>query len=325
MSPAATALRDPPDPAASSAEELAALIASVEAVVHGKRELVEHVVTALLAGGHVLLEDVPGVGKTTLAQAVATALGCTFSRVQFTADLLPSDLLGVSIYDEAAREFTFHPGPVFAQVVLADEINRTPPKTQAGLLEAMNEGQVSIDGDMYPLPTPFFVIATQNPLEHHGTFPLPESQVDRFTMRLAVGYPDADAERTLLRETAHSRPRARVVLDEAKVVALQAEARAVRVHEHVEDYILALVAATREDPALALGASPRAAQALVRAARARALLRGRDFTTPDDVQAVAVPVLAHRLVAAWSASADDVGRTPMEVLAAILQRVEPPR
>jgi MoxR-like ATPase len=302
-----------------------ALLASIEAVIHGKRSLIENVVTCLLAGGHVLLEDVPGVGKTTLAGAVASALGCSFSRIQFTADLLPSDLLGVSIFDEERRQFEFHEGPVFAQVVLADEINRTPPKTQAGLLEAMNEGQVSIDGDVRALPQPFFVIATQNPLEHHGTFPLPESQVDRFLMRLHVGYPDPDAERQLLRETAGQRPSAPTVLDPARILALQAEARAIRVHEDIEDYILAIVGATREDPSLSLGASPRAAQALIRAARARALIQGRDFVTPDDVASVTLPALAHRLVPAWSANGGEATRTATEILEAILQRVEPPR
>jgi MoxR-like ATPase len=302
-----------------------ALLASIEAVIHGKRSLIENVVTCLLAGGHVLLEDVPGVGKTTLAGAVASALGCSFSRIQFTADLLPSDLLGVSIFDEERRQFEFHEGPVFAQVVLADEINRTPPKTQAGLLEAMNEGQVSIDGDVRALPQPFFVIATQNPLEHHGTFPLPESQVDRFLMRLHVGYPDPDAERQLLRETAGQRPSAPTVLDPARILALQAEARAIRVHEDIEDYILAIVGATREDPSLSLGASPRAAQALIRAARARALIQGRDFVTPDDVASVTLPALAHRLVPAWSANGGEAIRTATEILEAILQRVEPPR
>lgn len=304
---------------------MGALLASIEAVIHGKRSLIENVVTCLLAGGHVLLEDVPGVGKTTLAGAVASALGCSFSRIQFTADLLPSDLLGVSIFDEERRQFEFHEGPVFAQVVLADEINRTPPKTQAGLLEAMNEGQVSIDGDVRALPQPFFVIATQNPLEHHGTFPLPESQVDRFLMRLHVGYPDPDAERQLLRETAGQRPSAPTVLDPARILALQAEARAIRVHEDIEDYILAIVGATREDPSLSLGASPRAAQALIRAARARALIQGRDFVTPDDVASVTLPALAHRLVPAWSANGGEATRTATEILEAILQRVEPPR
>jgi MoxR-like ATPase len=319
--PPATALKD----TAPRTGDVGALLASIEAVIHGKRSLIENVVTCLLAGGHVLLEDVPGVGKTTLAGAVASALGCSFSRIQFTADLLPSDLLGVSIFDEERRQFEFHEGPVFAQVVLADEINRTPPKTQAGLLEAMNEGQVSIDGDVRALPQPFFVIATQNPLEHHGTFPLPESQVDRFLMRLHVGYPDPDAERQLLRETAGQRPSAPTVLDAARILALQAEARAIRVHEDIEDYILAIVGATREDPSLSLGASPRAAQALIRAARARAIIQGRDFVTPDDVASVTLPALAHRLVPAWSANGGEATRTATEILEAILQRVEPPR
>ena len=299
---------------------------SVETVFHGKSALVLHVLTALLARGHVLLADVPGVGKTTLAQAVADALGCSFSRIQFTADLLPSDILGVSIFDEGRHEFRFHRGPIFAHVILADEINRTPPRTQSALLEAMNEGQVSVDGAIHPLPRPFVVIATRNPLEHHGTFPLPESQVDRFLMRLQVGYPDAESERLLLQETAQAPPKAGRVLDPEKVRALQQAAMAVRVHRDLEDYVLAISAATRRSPDLALGASPRASQALVRASRARAMLLGRDFVTPDDVQEVAEPVLAHRLVPAWSPDPSGVAPVPVEeILAGLLAQVPPPR
>ncbi len=308
------------------AEALARLRASVESVFHGKPEVVLHVLTALLARGHVLLADVPGVGKTTLAQAVADALGCSFARIQFTADLLPSDILGVSIFDEGRQEFRFHRGPIFAHVVLADEINRTPPRTQSALLEAMNEGQVSVDGELHRLPRPFVVIATRNPLEHHGTFPLPESQVDRFLMRLRVGYPDAEAERLLLRETARSRPRAERVLDPERVRDLQQAAMAVSVHRDLEDYVLAIAAATRRSADLALGASPRASQALIRAARTRAMLLGRDFVTPDDVQEVAEPVLAHRLVPVWSSDPTAAATTTVEeILAGLMARVPPPR
>ena len=291
-------------PPLSDVERLAALVSSVEGVFLGKTEVVRHLVTAVIAGGHVLLEDVPGVGKTTVAQAMAQALGCDFGRVQFTADLLPSDLLGVNIFDEGRGMFTFHPGPLFHQVVLADEINRTPPRTQSALLEAMNDGQVTVEGEIHPLPAPFFVVATQNPLEHHGTFPLPESQVDRFMMCLAVGYPDLGEERELLRRTAGQETALEPVLDPECVLRLRAKAREVRVHEDIEDYILGLVRRSREEVDVLVGASPRAGQALVRAARARAMVLGRDFVVPDDVQAVAEPVLAHRVLLSTEASGE---------------------
>ncbi len=302
-------------------EPLQRLRASVESVVRGKSDVIEHVLTALLARGHVLLEDVPGTGKTTLASATASALGCSFSRIQFTADLLPSDILGVSIFEPEQGAFGFHPGPVFANIVLADEINRTPPKTQSSLLEAMNEGQVSIEGEVRPLPKPFFVIATQNPLEHYGTFPLPESQVDRFLMRLSMGYPDLESERELLRTAGDPRPSAPEVLDPEQVLALQNSAMAVSTHRDVEDYVLSLVRATREHPDLLLGASPRASQGLVRASRARAFIHGRDYVVPDDVQAVAEPVLAHRLVPSVSvdptAGSADLGRVLRGIVASV--------
>ncbi len=299
------------------------LQASIEAVVHGKSALVLHVLTALFAEGHVLLEDVPGVGKTTLGQALADASGCRFARIQFTADLLPSDIVGVGVYDQAAARFRFHPGPVFANVVLADEINRTPPRTQSSLLEAMNEGQVTVDGEVHPLPRPFCVVATQNPQEHHGTFPLPESQMDRFLMRLTVGYPDVESERLLLRESALGPRRAERVLDAESVVALQARARAVRLHPDLEDYLLAVVRATRESADLALGASPRAAQALARGARSRAMLLGRDHVVPDDLLALFEPVLAHRLRGAWAA--DGSAQRVEDVLEGIVAGVPLPR
>lgn len=310
----------------SPEDPLARLRASIEAIVHGKPDLVLHVLTALLARGHVLLEDVPGVGKTTLAHAVAEAVGGSFGRIQFTADLLPSDILGVSIFDDREEAFRFHPGPVFAQIVLADEINRTPPRTQSSLLEAMNEGQVSVDGKLHALPEPFCVIATQNPLEHHGTFPLPESMVDRFLMRLEVGYPDEASERKLLREATGSSRQAETVLDPRQVLALQDAADRVAVHPDLESYLLAIVRATREHPDLELGASPRASQSLIRAARARALLLGREHATPDDIRDVAEPVLAHRLVAAASpdpGAASDPERA-VEALRSILATTPPP-
>ena len=310
----------------SSLEVLDALRRVGGSVFRGRSELVDHLLVAVLAGGHVLLEDVPGVGKTTLAEAVAGALGCRFVRIQFTADLLPSDILGVSIFDAKTDSFVFHPGPLFANIVLADEINRTPPKTQSSLLEAMNEGQVSADGVLHPLPAPFVVIATQNPLELHGTFPLPESQLDRFLVRLEVGYPDAEQERLLLQQAGSPAPRAEAVLDPQRVVELQRQAMAVTLHPDIEQYVLALLQATRESPELLLGASPRAGQALVRAAKARAFLEGRSFVVPDDVLELSEPVLAHRLVPAYSAEAvASGGLRSAEVLAAILDSVPVPR
>ena len=298
---------------------------AVESVIHGKRDLVTHVLTAVLAQGHVLLEDVPGTGKTTLAQAVASALGGTFSRIQFTADLLPSDILGVSVLDQKTSAFHFKRGPIFAHVVLADEINRTPPKTQSSLLEAMNARQVSVDGSVLSLPQPFLVIATQNPLEHHGTFPLPESQIDRFLMRLAMGYPDAESERRLLREAGQPPRPARQVTSPEALVGLQHAAMQVQVHPDLEDYVLEIVRATRQHPGAALGVSPRGSQALIRAAKARAFLDGRDFVQPDDVQAVAQPVLAHRIVPSEALAPGGTAGQGEQVLASILASVAPPR
>ena len=315
-------------PAIDSAD--AALItrlrASVGSVFHGRPELIDHLLVAVLAGGHVLIEDVPGVGKSTLAEAMATALGCSFTRLQFTADLLPSDIVGVNIYDPSKAEFRFHPGPVFCNVLLADEINRTPPKTQSSLLEAMNETQVSIDGTVLPLPEPFLVLATQNPFESHGTFPLPESQLDRFLIRVRLGYPEIEDERILLREAGQQRPVAEQVLDPAAVVALQKRAMAVTMHSAIEDFVLAILRATRATPGLALGASPRAGQALVAAARARAFLGSRTFVAPDDVLAVVEPVLAHRLLLAPSPQVGAAGeRTVGALLAEILASIPAPR
>jgi len=281
------------------------LIHEVEAVFRGKRETVRLSLAALLAHGHILFEDIPGVGKTTLARALTAAMGLDFRRIQFTSDLLPSDVLGVSVYNPRTHEFETRPGPVFTNVVLADEINRAPPRTQSGLLEAMQEGRVTIDERSYDLPRPFLVMATQNPLEQHGTYPLPESQLDRFLMRLSIGYPDADEERSILMRSvgvADPVERIRPVLDAESVLALQAQVELVHAEPSIVDYVMAVVQATRAEPRLRAGASTRAAIGLFRAARAYALVDGRDFLAPDDVRRLAVPVLAHRLLPTGASS-----------------------
>ena len=307
-----------PEPAALELRSLERLVDTVETVFRGKRETVRLAVAALLAGGHLLLEDVPGVGKTTLARALAAALGLGFRRIQFTSDLLPSDVLGVSIYDPRTHEFETRPGPIFTHVVLADEINRAPPRTQSGLLEAMQEGAVTIDQETHPLPRPFLVLATQNPLEQHGTYPLPESQLDRFLMRLSIGYPDAGAERAiLLRRGVDATPAALpAVLDAERVRALQERVDEVYADASLVDYLMAVVAATRREPRLRAGVSTRGALAWLRAARAYALLEGRTFLIPDDVQRLAVPCLAHRLLLGAGAAHDEAEAVLEEILAA---------
>ena len=282
------------------------LIDEVETVFRGKRETVRLSLAALLARGHLLFEDIPGVGKTTLARALTAALGLDFRRVQFTSDLLPSDVLGVSVYNPRTQEFETRPGPIFTNVVLADEINRAPPRTQSGLLEAMQEGRVTIDERTYELPRPFLVMATQNPLEQHGTYPLPESQLDRFLMRLSIGYPDADEERSvLLQSSATDDPveRMRAVLDAGQVLGLQARLERVHADSSIVDYLMAVVQATREEPRLRAGASTRAAIGLFRAARGYAMVDGRDFLVPDDVRRLVVPCLAHRLLPTGASAA----------------------
>ena len=265
--------------------------------VRSSSDAVRSVLIALLADGHVLIEDVPGVGKTTLAQALARGVEGRFQRIQFTSDLLPSDVLGVTIYQQSSERFHFKPGPVFANVLLADEINRTTPKTQSALLEAMNERHVTVDETTHPLPKPFLVIATQNPVEHHGTFPLPEAQLDRFLLCVRMGYPQREDERAILRgEAGAGRLEQMVpVLGCEEIVELQEMARGVNVDETVVGYELDLVAATRQHPGLSLGVSPRGTLALHRAAQARALLEGRAFVTPEDVQRLLQPVWAHRI------------------------------
>lgn len=269
----------------------------VSGIVLGKRSVVELALTCLLARGHLLIEDLPGMGKTTLAHALAVALGLRFQRVQFTSDLLPADILGLSIYDREQGEFRFHPGPIFTQVLLADEINRATPKAQSALLEAMEEQQVTLDGEARQLPEPFFVIATQNPLQQLGTFALPESQLDRFLMRLSLGYPDAAAERALL--TGQDRRRllgeTRPLFDSAALTAVQREIEALHVAPPVLDYVQALLHASRQAEHLRPGLSPRAGLALIRASRAHAAVRGRDYVVPEDVQAVFPAVAGHRL------------------------------
>jgi MoxR-like ATPase len=270
---------------------------AVEGSVRGKREAVRMSLVCLLARGHLLIEDVPGVGKTTLAQSLARAVDGRFHRLQFTSDMLPSDVLGVSIYNARSGEFEFKPGPVFTNFLLADEINRTTPKTQSALLEAMNEGQVSVDGRTLPLPDPFMVVATQNPAEHHGTYPLPESQLDRFLMRLQIGYPDRASEREIVRQPgAWGHPVAAPVLSHEELSELRDAAAAVAVDPAIVDYLLAVVEGTRAHDGLALGVSPRGSQALFRAVQALALLQGREYALPDDVKALAPKVLGHRVV-----------------------------
>ncbi len=275
-----------------------ALLAGMDAVILDKSQVVKTALAAVLAGGHVLLEDVPGVAKTMLARTLALCSGCVFNRIQCTPDLLPSDITGVSIFNPKTQEFTFRPGPVFAQVLVADEINRATPRTQAALLEAMAEGQVSIDGHTYKLEQPFIVFATQNPVEHEGTFPLPEAQLDRFMMRLSLGYPSMYAEASLLEKTRLSHPIESVVpvTDAATLVKMQAAVREVYVHEKVREYLLRIVARTRDSVHLTLGASPRAAMMLFRAAQAYAAVAGRGYVLPDDIKLLASPVLLHRLL-----------------------------
>ncbi len=270
---------------------------SIARVIFGKEDVIQLALVTLLARGHLLIEDVPGVGKTTLAQALAKSFHCTFQRIQFTSDLLPSDVLGVSVYNPESREFEFRHGPIFANVVLADEINRTTPRTQSALLEAMNEAQVWMDGQTFRLGPPFMVIATQNPVEHHGTYPLPESQLDRFLMRLRIGYPDTASERLILRNTpreAASQVTSGLVADD--VLRLQDAIHRVTVDETLIDYMLAIVERTRSHESLTLGVSPRGSQALYRAVQAVALIEGRDYAIPDDVKRLATPLFAHRVV-----------------------------
>jgi MoxR-like ATPase len=300
------------------------LIENVERVIIGKRKVVELVTMGLLSQGHILIEDVPGVGKTMLARALAKSLGCTFRRIQFTPDMLPSDVTGVSIFNQKAREFEFRPGPIMAQIVLTDEINRATPKTQAALLEAMQELQVTVDGVTYPLPRPFLVMATQNPIEYEGTFPLPEAQLDRFLMRIRLGYPDLDDEITILDSQQYVHPLTQLeqVVDVEELSSAQEKLKDVYVDPLVKRYVVDIVTQTRRHPDIYLGASPRGSLALYRSGQARAAVKGRDYVIPDDIKELAAPTLAHRLIVSPSARLKDV--TGEAVMSEILSTLPVP-
>lgn len=314
--------RDPLPPEVF-ASWFAAIVSNMARIVQGKADAIELSLIALLADGHLLIEDVPGVGKTSLAKSLAASIDCTAKRVQFTPDLLPSDLLGVSIYERSSETFRFTPGPLFANIVLADEINRASPKTQSALLEAMEERQITVDGTTYRLEPPFMVIATQNPIEHEGTYRLPESQLDRFLLRIALGYPDRDAELAILdgRGAAAALEDLAVVVSRDDLLSMMATVETVFIAPALKAYMVDLAATSRRHPALALGISPRATLQLSQVARARAAASGRDFVVPDDVHAIAIPVLAHRLVL----RPDRTGRmTAEEALDEILRMVPVP-
>ena len=283
---------------AAAVEKIERLQRAIETVIKGKPEAVRLGIVALLAGGHLLIEDVPGVGKTTLAHALARALHCNFQRIQFTSDLLPSDVIGLSIYNQHTGVFEWKPGPIFANVVLADEINRTTPKTQSALLEAMAERHVTAEGVTHPLPAPFMVVATQNPIEHHGTYPLPESQLDRFMLRLRIGYPAIDDERQILRDREYSDPLddLRPVMTAEEIIELQQGIADVSVDDALIEYLMRIVAATRDSEMLDLGVSPRGTLSLFRAAQALALTEERSFCIPDDIKRLVLPVFAHRIL-----------------------------
>ncbi len=314
------------DPAAvaSSAETVERLVENLARVVHAPADTLRLIVLSLVAEGHVIVEDFPGVGKTMLAKSLARSLDLDFSRIQFTPDLLPSDVTGVNVFNQRTNEFEFRPGPVFANVLLVDEINRASPKTQAALLEAMQESQVTIDGESYPLDRPFMVIATQNPIEYEGTYPLPEAQLDRFSMRLSLGYPPLADEARMLNEQTTEPPldSLTAVATLAEVTAAVDEARALFVEESLNRYVVALLRHTRGSARLALGASPRAGIALLRVAKARALAEGRDYVLPDDVKAIARPVLAHRLILAPEARS--AGLTAEEIVGEAVEQTPVP-
>jgi len=313
--------------AVATSHVVAQLQRSIARAIYGKEDVIQLALVTLLARGHLLIEDVPGTGKTTLAQALAKSFHCTFQRIQFTSDLLPSDVLGVSVYNPESREFEFRQGPIFANVVLADEINRTTPRTQSALLEAMNEAQVTVDGRTLPLPKPFLVVATQNPVEHHGTYPLPESQLDRFLMRVKMGYPSHETEREILRSRVSDDPvtALETIADVTDVLAMQESVTRVKVDSSLHDYALEIVNRTRKSDHLALGVSPRGTLMLQRAAQARAFLDGRDFCLPDDFKRLVVAVFSHRVVAsARHASLQKKSETTENVLREIVDSVPVP-
>jgi MoxR-like ATPase len=300
------------------------IIDNVEKVIIGKHEEVQLTLVALLCQGHILIDDVPGVGKTMLAKSIARSLGCAFKRIQFTPDMLPSDVTGVSIYDQSSGGFEFRPGPVMANVVLTDEINRATPKTQSALLEAMEERQVTVDGVTHHLAKPFMVLATQNPIEYEGTFPLPEAQLDRFLMRMSLGYPSPADEIRILEAQQHVHPIETIeqVVDTDELLDMQGQVKDVYVHDAIEEYIVALVGATRKHPDVYLGSSPRGSLTLYKTGQARAALLGREYVIPDDIKALAQVTLAHRLIVSPSARIKEVD--PRTVIKEILQTVEAP-
>ena len=305
-------------------ETMNRVLDNVDKVIVGKRDVAELVLAAMLCEGHVLLEDVPGIGKTTLAKAVARSAGCSFSRLQFTPDLLPSDVTGVSYYNQKTQEFEFRPGPVMSQILLADEINRATPRTQSALLEAMQERQITVDGVTYPLPRPFLVLATQNPIELEGTFPLPEAQVDRFLIKVALGYPTEEEENTILLRFQSEDPLETLepVMDAEQWVTLRDAARQIRVEASVREYVVKIVRGTREHSSVMLGASPRGALSLYRMAQAMAGIRGRDFVLPDDVKALYPHVLGHRII--LSTQTRLRGRRPADILAEVVESIPVP-
>ncbi len=312
-------------PGVAAATAVARRIAdNVATVIVGKNDAIEQALAAFIAEGHILVEDVPGVGKTMLARALAVSIGGSFSRIQFTPDMLPSDVTGVSVYNQADGEFSFRSGPIFAQLVLADEINRATPKTQSALLEAMEERQVTVDGESHLLTPPFLVIATQNSIEYEGTFPLPEAQLDRFLMRVNIGYPRFDEEMTIIAQQEHSHPinELQPIASPEDVLQLQQEARSVYVDDLVREYLVTLAEATRSHPDAALGASPRASLGLFRTGRALALIRGRDYVLPDDIKELAVGVLSHRIV--LTPAARMRGVRPERLVAELLDTVPVP-
>ena len=320
-------LRTADAPRVTTAEKINLLQAEIERVIRGKAEAVRLAIVTLLAGGHLLVEDVPGVGKTTLAHALARALDCSFQRIQFTSDLLPSDVIGLSVYDQTTTTFEWRQGPIFANVILADEINRTTPKTQSALLEAMAERHVTVEGVTHPLPQPFIVMATQNPIEHHGTYPLPESQVDRFMLRLRIGYPGLIDEKQMLRDREHAEPldEVQTVMTAEEILELQRAVGEVAVDDAIVDYLMRIVAATRNSEMLDLGVSPRGTLALFRAAQAIALTEERDYCIPDDVKRLVIPVFAHRItVSSRYASAMRRSEEAEAVLHEILKTISVP-
>ncbi len=301
-----------------------AIIDNVERVIIGKRDVVELAVIALMSKGHLLIEDAPGVGKTMLARSLAKSLDCSFKRIQFTPDMLPSDITGVSVYNQKTGDFEFRPGPIMAQIVLADEINRATPKVQSALLECMEEAQITVEGNTHKMPVPFHILATQNPIEYEGTFPLPETQLDRFLLRINIGYPSPTDEVNIMNQQQYSHPidNLKPVASSADLEMLQAAVRDIYVDELVKQYIAAVVGATRNHPSIFLGASPRGSLSLYRTAQARALIQGRDHILPDDVKALAEPVLAHRLIPRLTDSSHD--KTGRAIIAKLLETVPVP-